>query len=319
MSSIDLVLDWTPNTNHTGFYLAEQAGYYADQGLDVSIRSPAADDYEQTPAMRVATGEVTLAIGPSESVISYQTHPDYPSLTAVAAVCQRDQSAIVTLASSGIDRPADLDGARYASYDARFEDHIVAQLIRNDGGEGTIESVTPPKLGIWNTVLEGDADATWVFTPWEGLRAERDGIELNSFGLDAYDVPYGYTPVVLARPETIDEESAQLAAFLEATAQGYREAATAPAAAADALREAADGLDVDDPDFLRESQRRVAEAYCTPEGTWGVMETARWDAFVEWLADESILTTVDGDPIPAEELPPETLFTNELLPASAGG
>ena len=319
MISIDLVLDWTPNTNHTGFYVAEEAGYYADRGLDVSIRSPAADEYERTPANRVAAGEATLAIGPSESVISYQMHPDYPSLTAVATVCQRDQSAIVTLESSGIDRPADLDGARYASYDARFEDHIVAQLIRNDGGEGTIESVTPPKLGIWNTLLEGDADATWVFTPWEGLRAERDGVELNTFGLDAYDVPYGYTPVLLARPETIDTAADRLAAFLKATARGYREAAAEPADAADVLREAADGMDVTDPDFLRESQRRVAEAYCTADGTWGVMEASRWQAFVQWLTAESILTTVDGDPVPADELPPEALFTNELLPAGDAG
>src|SRR6056297_1887417 len=145
MTQIDLALDWTPNTNHTGFYVAKSEGYYADRGVDVAIRSAADDDYETTPAKQVATGEATLAIAPSESVISYQTHPDYPSLTAVAAVCQEDKSAIVTLGDSDIDRPANLDGATYASYDARFEDHIVRQLIRNDGGDGDIDISTPPK------------------------------------------------------------------------------------------------------------------------------------------------------------------------------
>jgi hypothetical protein len=105
------------------------------------------------------------------------THPDYDSLVAIAAVCQQDTSAIVALGDSDIDRPADLDGNTYASYDARFEDHIVEQLVRNDGGEGDIEITTPPKLGIWNTLVEGAADATWVFMPWEGVLAERDGIE----------------------------------------------------------------------------------------------------------------------------------------------
>ena len=314
MTHIDLVLDWTPNTNHTGFYVAAAEGYYADRGLDVSIRSPAADDYEKTPAKRVATGDATLAIGPSESVISYSTHPEYPSLTAVAAVCQSDLSAIVSLAESGVDRPADLDGGRYASYDARFEDHIVAQMIKNDGGDGEFESITPPKLGIWNTLLDGDADATWVFTPWEGLLAERDGIELNAFGLDEYDVPYGYTPVLLARPETIEGDDDCLADFLAATAEGYRFAAETPEAAADLLRAEATGMDADDPEFLRESQRRVSEAYLTDDGAWGVMEATRWEAFVDWLAAEGILTTLDDEPIPANELPPEKLFTNDLLP-----
>mgnify|MGYP005859556123 CR=1 FL=1 len=313
MAPIELVLDWTPNTNHTGFYVAAAKGYYEEHGLGVTIRSPAADNYEKTPAKRVATGDATLAIGPSESAISYSTHPEYPSLTAIAAVCQTDKSAIVTLADSDVDRPADLDGRRYASYDARFEDNIVAQMIQNDGGEGSFESITPPKLGIWDTLLEGEADATWVFTPWEGLLAERDGIGLNSFGLDEYNVPYGYTPVLLARQETIDDDDGRLADFLEATARGYRLAAAEPETAADILRTEASGMDVDNAEFLRESQRRVAQAYLTDDGEWGVMDAKRWGAFVDWLAAEGILTTLDGEPILAEELPPEKLFTNELL------
>jgi NitT/TauT family transport system substrate-binding protein len=316
MSHIDLALDWTPNTNHTGFYVAREKGYYAEEGVEVAIRSPADDAYETTPANRVATGEATLAIGPSESVISYHTHPEYPSLTAVAAVCQTDRSAIVTLADDSIDRPAQLDGRRYASYDARFEDDIVRQLIRNDGGDGDVEIVTPPKLGIWNTVLDGDADATWVFMPWEGLLAERDGVDLTPFYLDEYDIPYGYTPVLLARPDTIADDAERLEGFLTASARGYRFAAENPAEAATILREAATGMDADDPDFLERSQRELAEAYLTADGEWGRMTTERWDRFVTWLADRGILTGVDGTPIPAEDLPAEELYTNERLPTT---
>lgn len=315
MSMIDLALDWTPNTNHTGFYVAQAEGYYAARDLDVAIRSPADDDYETTPAKRVATGESTLAIAPSESAISYRTHPDYPSLTAVAAVCQVDRSAIVTLEESGIDRPAQLDGKRYASYDARFEDHIVRQLVRNDGGDGDIEITTPPKLGIWNTLLEGEADATWVFMPWEGLLAERDDVGLNAFYLDDYDVPYGYTPLLLARPETVDDEADLLSDFLAATAEGYQYAADNPEAAADILRAEASGMDNDDPAFLRASQRAIADAYLTADGEWGPMAHDRWDAFVDWLAANEILTTVGGKPIPAGDLDTTALFTNDLLDA----
>ena len=317
MHDIDLALDWTPNTNHTGFYVAESKGYYAEQGIDVSIHSPATNDYERTPAKRVAVGDATLAIGPSESVISYHTHPEYPSLTAVAAIAQADRSAIVTLAESGIDRPADLSGATYASYDARFEDHIVRQLVRNDGGEGNLDVVTPPKLGIWNTLLDGDADATWVFMPWEGLLAERDGIDLTPFYLEEYGIPYGYTPVLLARPETIADDADRLATFLDASARGYRFAAENPADAADILHREATGMDAEDPAFLRESQRRLAGAFLTPHGEWGRMDGDRWAAFVEWLAEQGILTTLDGDPIPAAEVPADELYTSTLLDWSA--
>ena len=315
MRGFELALDWTPNTNHLGVYVARAEGYYEDAGLDVTVRSPADDGYETTPAKRVATGESTVAIAPSESAISYNTHPEYPSLRSVAAVCQRDTSAIVALGDSDVDRPADLDGRTYASYDARFEDDIVRQLVRNDGGEGDIDIVTPPKLGIPNTLLDGDADATWVFMPWEGLLAERDGVSLTPFYLDEYDVPYGYTPTMLARPETLEDDAADLAAFLEATARGYEDAAADPEAAAAALQESAEGPNLDDREFLEESARRLADTFLTDDGRWGVMEHERWAAFVDWLAGEEILTSLEGDHIPAAELDVGALYTNDPLAA----
>ena len=315
MRGFELALDWTPNTNHLGVYVARAECYYEDAGLDVTVRSPADDGYETTPAKRVATGESTVAIAPSESAISYSTHPEYPSLRSVAAVCQRDTSAIVALGDSDVDRPAALDGRTYASYDARFEDDIVRQLVRNDGGEGDIDIVTPPKLGIPNTLLDGDADATWVFMPWEGLLAERDGVSLTPFYLDEYDVPYGYTPTMLARPETLEDDAADLAAFLEATARGYEDAAADPEAAAAALQESAEGPNLDDREFLEESARRLADTFLTDDGRWGVMEHERWAAFVDWLAGEEILTSLEGDHIPAAELDVGALYTNDPLTA----
>jgi NitT/TauT family transport system substrate-binding protein len=307
-----LALDWTPNTNHTGIYVAQAKGYYDEVGVDLAIHSPADDDYETTPAKRVARGDATVAIAPSESAISYHTHPDYPSLTAIAAVCQRDTSAIVTLASSGIDRPKKLDNSTYASYDARFEDDIVRQLIRNDGGRGELEILTPPKLGIPNTLVEGDADATWVFMPWEGVQAERDGVDLNAFALDDYGVPYGYTPVMLAHPDRIDDRGDDLERFLDATRRGYEFAAADPDGAAAILGDTAEGPGLDDETFLRESQRRIADAYLE-NGTWGRMRRERWAAFVEWLADESLVQTLDGDRLSADEIDVDALYTNALL------
>lgn len=314
MSEIELALDWTPNTNHTGIYVARANGHYKKAGLDVRVRSPAEDGYDQTPAKRVATGASTVAIAPSESAISYQTHPEYSSLVAIAAVCQQDTSAIVALGDSRIERPADLDGRTYASYDARFEDHIVEQLIRNDGGEGDIEIITPPKLGIFETLVDGDADATWVFMPWEGALAEQDGTALTPFYLDEYDVPYGYTPVMLARPDTVEKRSEALAAFLDATAEGYEFAAERPAEAAAILGETAEGPEtLDDEAFLERSQRELSGHYLTEDGTWGWMEHDRWSQFVAWLAEAEILTTTEGEGIPADELDPAALYTNELL------
>lgn len=76
METVQIALDWTPNTNHTGFYIAKAKGWFAEHGLDVQLISPHVDDYKTTPLQRVMDGRATFAICPSESVISAHTHPD---------------------------------------------------------------------------------------------------------------------------------------------------------------------------------------------------------------------------------------------------
>jgi ABC-type nitrate/sulfonate/bicarbonate transport system substrate-binding protein len=195
-----------PAGNHVGMYVAKAQGLYSAAGLDVSFLSPHSDGYKATPASRVESGVALFAVAPSESVISHNTAPPShpkPPLKAVAALLQADTSAIVTLASSGIDRPAKLDGKRYASYGARYEGRIVQEMIKADGGSGEYVEAALPMLGLWGTVLEGKADATWVFTAWEGVQAARRGVALNAFRLGDFGIPYGYSPVLLAHPDAL--------------------------------------------------------------------------------------------------------------------
>jgi NitT/TauT family transport system substrate-binding protein len=314
MTAVTVALDWTPNTNHTGLYVAADEGAFEAEGLDVRFRSPAVDDYERTPAALVERGEATLGIAPSESPVSYATHPERDHVVSVATLLQRDLSAVAARADTGIERPRDLDGRTYASYGARFEDDIVAQVIRNDGGEGAFESVEPPKLDNPDELLSGDADATWVFVPWEGLRAERAGVDLVTFSLDDYGVPYGYTPTLVAHPETLREEGDVVRRFLRAAAAGHRTAAAHPGAAARTLARTAEGPGLDDEAFLVESQRLVSAEFLDADGRWGVMERDRWAAFVDWLSAVGALTDLAGDHLPANEVDVDALFTTDYLP-----
>eukprot|EP00884_Botryococcus_braunii_P002766 jgi/Botrbrau1/12490/Bobra.0169s0037.1 len=344
MESVALALDWTPNTNHTGFYVAKYKNLYKEKGLNVHFISPHLDDYHCTPASRVHDGSAIFALGPSESVISSHCSslPQKSALKAVAAVLQADLSAIVTLQSSGIKRPQQLDGKKYASYGARYEGRIVQQLIRNDGGTGNFLEDTPAMLGIWETLVKGQADATWVFMGWEGVEAEQRGLPLNAFRLEDYSIPYGYSPVLLAHPSTIQERAEVVQAFLEATAEGFKYAAEHPEEAADILCSLATSEAADkplptplDPEMVKASQLKLSQAYLDGNGKWGRMEVSKWEAFLDWLSDKGLLTTLEpsrtpveglttsldalrggqaGAVIPRESIDASALFTNDFLP-----
>ena len=303
MEKISIALDWTPNTNHTGFFVALEKGWYREKGLEVEIRSPAADNYATTPAKKVELGQVDLALCPMESVISYRTKRRPFDLIAIAALLQEDVSAIACPSRTGIGSPRDLDGKRYASYQARYEDEIVRQMIRNDGGAGNLEIVYPDKLGIWETILKGRAEATWIFLNWEALQAEAAGVSLQLFKMKDYGIPYSYSPVLAGSAREIEKRRAVYRRFLSATRTGFHFAGRQPAAAADILApyvpEGDRNID------LEQSQRFLAPFYGN-EQTWGRMHAEAVDRFLAWLSERGL----ELQPLSAAEL-----TMNDLLPA----
>ncbi len=306
---IRLALDWTPNTIHTGFYVAAYKGFYDEMGLDVEFVLPDSDDYAVSPAKKVELNLADLAIVPSESVISFQIKATPVPLIAIATVLAKDASAIVTLRRSGIEYPGQLDGKTYASYKARFEDHIVRQLIRNDGGQGELNVIYPEKPGIWNTLLTGKADATWIFLPWEGVEARLKGVELNVFQLGDYGIPYGYSPVIAGHADFIKKKKVRK--FLKATAKGFLFTKNNPLEAAEILMQAAQHPSLGNHALVEQSQVFIAQYYFAENGNWGIMQNKVWNDFVTWLVQQQIVTTEKGDVITS--LDPYRFFTNDIL------
>lgn len=325
MKRVVLALDWTPNTNHSGFYVAQVKGLYAAAGLEVVIKSPE-DAGGVTPARQVAAGTADLAVTPSETAISFATTgPDKPRLVAVAALLQGSASAIAVLANAGIETPRDLAGKRYASYDGRFEDRIVARMVSNDGGDGAAVQFhsldfhgydDPKAMGAGSVVAshleQRRSDSTWIFPHWEGVLAERAGQKLRCFAPEDYGVPYGYSPVLLAHPDLLAAGGPTLRAFLAATAKGFQEAASDASAAAAALC-ACGRPSLADAEFVRASAAAVAPKYLSPQGKWGAMERPRWAAFVDFLSASGVLTDREGKAIARDAVDEAQLFTNEFL------
>lgn len=82
-----LALDWTPNINHVGFFVAYARGYFAEVGVKVVFDSPHTDDYKVTPAKKVASGAAHVAICPSETVISHACQVTPPMATNTREPC----------------------------------------------------------------------------------------------------------------------------------------------------------------------------------------------------------------------------------------
>lgn len=296
-----IYLDWTANTNHTGIYVALQKGYYKDAGLDVEIITPDTDNYEKTPALHVCeSDELSFAIAPSESVISYKLSGYQPDLVAVATILQKDVSA---LCSTTINSLTEIDSTKtYASYNARFEDGIVKTVIKQAGAKDYPQIVQPEKLDITSQVVEGKFDLTWIFTPWEGLANEMgetsENKKLKIFPIPQ-SIPYGYSPLILCKKSLLHEQMDEIKSFVEQTRRGYMDCIDNPEDTCKILQpyvSTKDSKTYGELSFLIESQKQINSVLLTEDTQeWGKMTSERWTKFIIFLIDEKLLMESDYD------------------------
>ena len=221
MKKIKLALDWTPNINHIGFFIAKEKGFYKENDLKVEFLTPDLDDYLITPAKKVEMNMSDFGLCPTESLISFRTKKNPFILKGLMTIFQEDVSAIATVESNNILRPKHLDGRSYASYKARYEDKIVKKMIINDGGKGNLKIFYPKRLGIWNTLIENKYDSTWIFINWEGVEASKKNIDLELYKMSDFGIPYSYSPILFSSSDYINNNSNTVKKFIESSRKGY--------------------------------------------------------------------------------------------------
>jgi ABC-type nitrate/sulfonate/bicarbonate transport system substrate-binding protein len=286
MQTLSIALDWTPNTNHVGIFVAQQLGFYEELGLEVAIVHPLADNYQVSPGKKLELDEVDFSIAPFETVISLNNKPNKVHAVAIFALLQEDLSCIVSLKGGEIKRMKDLDGKIYASYKARYEDLIVKEMIKADGGAGEPVLQYPDRLGIWNTLLEGKADATWIFDNWEGVEAATHGVELRKFYLSQHGIPYGYSPVIFTKKESLEANRALYSHFVEATRRGYLHASSNQSEACQILNPHLTPYDQQQVDLKKSLE--VSAPFFGDAATCGKMKPARVQAFLDWLVGHGL-------------------------------
>ena len=240
LTKVSIVLDWTPNTNHTGLYVAQKLGYYKEAGLEVEILpSP-----EGGASALVAAGGANFGIDCQDTLAPAFVGDDALPVTAVAALIQHNTSGIISLADDGIQSPKDLEGKTYATWENPVEQAIIKSLVEADGGDYSKINLIPSTVSDVITALNTNIDAVWIFYAWDGVATEVKGYDTNFLDFAKIDPTFDYyTPMIIANNSFLAENPETAKAFLAATAKGYEYAIENSDAAADILLEAAPELD----------------------------------------------------------------------------
>ena len=239
---VTLMLDWVPNTNHTGFFVAQSKGYFTDEGLQVEIVQPGEVYAEQA----VAGGAADFGVSFQEQVTL--ARGDGVPLVSIAALLQHNTSAFAARGGLEVKSPADWEGLRYGSFGSPFERPTIDALVTCAGGDASrvqwIETGFTDPLSL---LEQNQIDLAWIFYGWQGIQAQQLGVDLDLVRMeDHFDcIPDYYTPILITSESVLAERPELVRSFVRAVARGYTFAAEQPDQAAEILLAAAPELDRD--------------------------------------------------------------------------
>ena len=300
--TITIVLDWAPNTNHTGIFTAQAKGYFKEAGLDVEIIQPPEDGAEWL----VASGKAQFGVSFQDSLAPAFAGDTPMPVTAVAAIIQHNTSGIISRAGEGMDTPKGLEGKKYATWDMDVEKATIRDTMTADGGNFDLVELIPSTVTDEVSALESrSVDAVWVFYGWAGVACEVAGLDTDYFEFADIDPVFDYyTPLIIGNDSWLSENPETAKSFLAALSKGYTYAATNPKEAADILMDAAPELKANS-ELVYRSQEYLAKEYIADASQWGEFDKERWASFFNWLNENSLLES---------EIDPDYGFTNDYLP-----
>jgi ABC-type nitrate/sulfonate/bicarbonate transport system substrate-binding protein len=296
------MLDWTPNTNHTGFYVALAKGYYDEEGIDLEIQQPGT---AVVPNQVVAEDKVQFAVSAQEQV-TLDRGQGLP-IVSIAAIIQHNTSGFASTQDSGIQTVEDLAGKRYGAFGLPYEKPFLDALMQCAGADASsIEYIQLGPSSDYRALLGSEIDFSWIFYAWDGVAAEVAGNPYNVIMLKDHTdcVPDYYTPLILTSEKLIAANPDLVKRFMRATSKGYDFAIQNPDEAADILLQQVPELQ-SSADIVKASQKWLAPQYKAEAARWGEQRAEVWQKFAEFALNARIL----DKPIDTTKV-----FSNDYLP-----
>lgn len=297
LKHVTVVLDWTPNTNHTGLYVAKEKGYFKDEGLDVDIIQPGEAGADQL----VAAGKAQFGISAQESITEARIQG--VPIVSIAAIIQHNTSGFASPKEKNITSPKDFENKTYGGWGAPVEKAVLDSLMKKEHAD--VEKTKIINMGETDffTAVKRDIDFAWIYYGWTGVEAELRGEKINMVYLTDYSNKLDYyTPVLTTNEKMIEKDPETIKHFLAAASKGYTYAIDHPDDAADLLIKAVPDLD---PKLVKASQKWLSPKYQDDAARWGEQKQEIWENYASWMYDNHLLD---------KKLDSKKAFTNQFLP-----
>lgn len=298
--SLSLALDFYPNPDHAGVYMAAELGYYEEAGLEVGIEAPTDP---ALPIKQVAAGKTDLAISYEPEVIL--AHEQGLDVVAIGALVNTPLTSMIWLPDSGINGVPSLKGKTIAYAGIPYQEAFLETILARGGLTTADVKAVNVGFNLLPALVGGSADATLgAFLNIEGVDLRERGLKPTITPVDQLGVPSYNELVLVANRETLEAEPEKFRLFLAALERGTDAAVAQPNAATQAILAANPTLE---PKLTKaEVEATLPLLGARVEGQpYGYMDPAAWDEFAGWMRDNELIASLPSA---------SQLLSNDYLP-----
>ena len=288
LEDFSIVLDWYPNAIHSFLYVADEKGYFAEEGLNLVVNFPAnTNDGISLPA----AGKADLGMYYLQDAILTAVEEDVP-IVSVGAVAQKSLDVVISLKENGIETAADLAGKKIGYAGTALSEAKVECMLEKAGLSAEDCELIDVGFDLLTAITTGQVDATiGNMVNHEVPQLEEQGIAINYFSPTDFGVPEYYELVFLAGQDAVENNPEKIQKFLRAAKKGFDFTKENPE---EALQILLDNQNAENfplsPTVEQASMDVLLPVMETADAPFMSQDTAIWQQNADWLYERGILS-----------------------------
>ncbi|WP_312753098.1 ABC transporter substrate-binding protein [Rummeliibacillus suwonensis] len=285
LDNISIMLDWYPNAVHSAFYVAQEKGYFKEEGLNVKIEMPADTN---DPLKLAATGKVDLAISYQNQTILSKS--EGIPIISVAALVRHSLDELMMKKSSGIHSPKDLEGKNVGYSSSELSEAIIKTMVEADGGDFSKVKMTDVGWDLIPSVATDRVDAIiGGYINHEFVLLNKEGYDMKSIQNSDYDVPDNYELVLVTGQKTFHQKRDAIKRFWKAVAKGQEEVKKNPKEGLQILLDHENDSFPLDKDVETKSLEILLPRMEDDGLPFGYQEKESWEKTENWLFKKGVI------------------------------
>ncbi|MDL4839628.1 ABC transporter substrate-binding protein [Aquibacillus rhizosphaerae] len=286
LTEIDVMLDWYPNAVHSFLYVAEDKGYFEDEGLKVNIQFPT---NPTDPLNLAASGKITLGFYYQPDVAMARANEDVP-VKSVGAIVRSPLNHVVTLDNSPITQPKDLEGRTVGYPGIPLNEALLTTMVANDGGDPNKVNLIDVGFELGSSLVTNKVDAViGAYVNHEVPVLKHEGHNTRYFNPVDYGVPSYYELVAVTSDNTWNEKQDSIKAFWRAATKGYEIMKENPD---EALQILLDNQEEENFPLVKEVEAESIEILLPKmdsEQGFGNQSEKSWQETIDWLEESGLI------------------------------